>query len=71
MRLRDKIGRWLPFGFWLLMIAISIITLIICVSLIVAKLVVVWSTIGLIGSLINIAIYAIQAVGEWGEAKDA
>ena len=67
--MRDKIGRWLPFGFWLLMITISIITLIICVSLIVAKLVVVWATIGLIGSLINIAIYAIQSVSEWQEAK--
>ena len=67
--MRDKIGRWLPFGFWVLMTAIAVITLIVCISLIVAKLAIVWATIGAVGCLLNIAIYAIQSIGEWQEAK--
>ena len=70
MALRDKIGRWLPFGFWVLMTAIAVITLIVCISLIVARLAVVWATIGAVGCLLNIVIYAIQSIGEWQEAKN-
>lgn len=69
MKIKNNIGRWLPFGFWVLMTIIAVITLIVCVSLIVAKLAVVWAVIGLIGSLINIVIYAIQSIGEWQEAR--
>ena len=68
--MRDKIGRWLPFGFWVLMTIIAVITLIVCISLIVARLAVVWATIGAVGCLLNIAIYAIQSIGEWQEAKN-
>ena len=70
MRLRDKIGRWLPFGFWVLMTAIAVIILIVCINLIVAKLAIVWATIGAVGWLLNIVIYAIQSIGEWQEAKN-
>ena len=70
MRLRDKIGRWLPFGFWVLMTIIAVITLIVCISLIVARLAVVWSTIGAVGCLLNIVIYGIQSIGEYQEAKN-
>lgn len=69
MRLRDSIGRWLPFGFWVLMTIIAVITLIVCISLIVAKLAIVWATIGAVGCLLNIVIYGIQSKGEWQEAK--
>ena len=69
MIMRDKIGRWLPFGFWVLMTAVAVITLIVCISLIVARLAIVWATIGAVGCLLNIAIYAIQSIGEWQEAK--
>ena len=51
------------------MTAIAVITLIVCISLIVAKLAIVWATIGAVGCLLNIAIYAIQSIGEWQEAK--
>ena len=70
MIMRDKIGRWLPFGFWVLMTATMVITLIVCISLIVAKLAIVWATIGAVGCLLNIAIYAIQSIGEWQEARN-
>ena len=69
MALMDKIGRWLPFGFWVLMTIISVITLIVCISLIVARLAIVWVTIGAVGCLLNIVIYGIQSIGEWQEAK--
>ena len=69
MRLMDSIGRWLPFGFWVLMTIIAVITLIVCISLIVAKLAIVWATIGAVGCLLNIVIYGIQSIGEWQEAK--
>lgn len=67
--LRDKIGRWLPFAFWVFMTAMMVITLIVSISLAVAKLAVVWAVFGIIGSGISIVIYAIQSVGEWQEAK--
>ena len=70
MRLRDSIGRWLPFGFWVLMTIVAVITLIVCISLIVARLAVVWATIGAVGCLLNIVIYGIQSIGEWQEAKN-
>lgn len=68
--LRDKIGRWLPFAFWVFMTLLMVITLIVCISLIVAKLAIVWATIGAVGCLLNIAIYAIQSIGEYQEAKN-
>ena len=67
--LRDKIGRWLPFAFWVFMTAMMVITLIVCISLAVAKLAVVWAVLGIVGSGTSIVIYAIQSVGEWQEAK--
>ena len=63
--LRDKIGRWLPFAFWVFMTAMMVITLIVSISLAVARL----AVFGIIGSGISIVIYAIQSVGEWQEAK--
>lgn len=67
--LRDKIGRWLPFAFWVFMTLLMVITLIVSISLAVAKLAVVWAVFGIIGSGISIVIYAIQSWGEWQEAR--
>ena len=67
--LRDKIGRWLPFAFWVLMTIIAVITLIVCIYLVAKKIAVVWSIISMIGSLVSIVVFAIQSWGEWIEAK--
>ena len=67
--MRDKIGRWLPFAFWVFMTLLMVITLIVCISLAAAKLAVVWAVFGIIGSGISIVIYAIQSVGECQEAR--
>lgn len=67
--LRDKIGRWLPFAFWVLMTLTMVIALIVSIRLVVAKIAEFWAVIAIIGSGISIVIYAIQSVGEWQEAK--
>ena len=67
--LRDKIGRWIPFAFWVFMTLISVISFIVFIYLVAKKIVVFGAILGLMGGLVNIFVYVIQSWGEWQEAR--
>ena len=66
-KIKEIIGRYLPFAWWVLLALLTLCAAICCISQAAAKIGVFWGICGAVGTLIATVIFAVQAWGEWLE----
>lgn len=64
-KIRESIGRYLPFAWWVLLAILTLCAAICCVKLAAAGIGTFWSICGAIGAAIGTIIFIFQAWGEW------
>jgi hypothetical protein len=69
-RIRDVVGRWLPFAWWLLMVAMLVLGFACCVAQACSGSNVFLAVCGAFGTGISVLIFAWQAYGEFLEARE-
>lgn len=66
-RIRETIGRYLPFAWWVFLALLMVCAGVCCITLASAGIGTFWAICGATGAAIGVLIFAFQAWGEWLE----